>query len=272
MNAHGRADLELGRARRQAGEHKEFLLHYQPKVDGHSGRICGAEALIRWLRQDGQLESPARFIPLAEATGMIVPIGNWVIHEVARQLRAWLDAGLDIRRVALNVSARQFRSGDLVTVVADALARHRLPADCLELELTESMLMDDPVQTIDILRDLKRLGVHLALDDFGTGYSSFAYLSRFPIDALKIDQSFVRHIVTQREAALIAVSIIDLAHNMGLRVVAEGIETREQLDYLSARDCDEMQGYLFSRPVDAATFGAMVPGGVGGPAKFTDKF
>ncbi|WP_342129816.1 EAL domain-containing protein [Hydrogenophaga sp. OTU3427] len=266
MNAHARANLELERALRQAVEHKEFLLHYQPKVDGHSGRICGAEALIRWLRQDGQLESPARFIPLAEATGMIVPIGNWVIHEVARQLRAWLDAGLDIRRVALNVSARQFRSGDLVTVVADALARHRLPADCLELELTESMLMDDPVQTIDILRDLKRLGVHLALDDFGTGYSSFAYLSRFPIDALKIDQSFVRHIVTQREAALIAVSIIDLAHNMGLRVVAEGIETREQLDYLSARDCDEMQGYLFSRPVDAATFEAMVRDGVVGPA------
>jgi EAL domain-containing protein (putative c-di-GMP-specific phosphodiesterase class I) len=177
-----------------------------------------------------------------------------VIDEVARQQRRWQDDGLDACRIALNVSARQFRAGDLRDVVADALVRHGLPPSCMELELTESMLMDDPDQTLNTLQQLKQLGVHLSLDDFGTGYSSFGYLSRFPIDALKIDQSFVRNIASEKESALIAVSIIDLAHNMGLRVVAEGIETQEQLEYLFARGCDEMQGFLFSRPLEASAF------------------
>ncbi len=254
MNADALANLELERSLRQALERREFVLHYQLKVDARTGYVCGAEALIRWRRAHGELESPARFIPLAEASGMIVPIGTWVIDEVARQQRRWREAGLDVCRIALNVSARQFRAGDLRDVVADALGRHGVPAACMELELTESMLMDNPAQTMDTMAQLKELGVHLSLDDFGTGYSSFGYLSRFPIDALKIDQSFVRNIASERESALIAVSIIDLAHNMGLRVVAEGIETPEQLEYLSARGCDEMQGYLFSRPLEASAF------------------
>lgn len=253
MNADALANLELERSLRHALERREFVLYYQLKVDARTGSVCGAEALIRWKRAQG-VESPARFIPLAEASGMIVPIGAWVIDEVARQQRSWRDAGLETCRIALNVSARQFRAGDLRDVVADALSRHGVHASCMELELTESMLMDDPLQTMSTMEQLKQLGVHLALDDFGTGYSSFGYLSRFPIDALKIDQSFVRNIVTERESALIAVSIIDLAHNMGLKVVAEGIETREQLEYLSARGCDEMQGYLFSRPLEASAF------------------
>lgn len=254
MNADALANLELERSLRQALERREFVLYYQLKVDARTGRVCGAEALIRWQRSNGGVESPARFIPLAEASGMIVPIGAWVIDEVARQQRRWHDDGLDACRIALNVSARQFRAGDLRDVVADALVRHGLPPSCMELELTESMLMDDPDQTLNTLQQLKQLGVHLSLDDFGTGYSSFGYLSRFPIDALKIDQSFVRNIASEKESALIAVSIIDLAHNMGLRVVAEGIETQEQLEYLSARGCDEMQGFLFSRPLEASAF------------------
>lgn len=258
MNADALANLELERALRQALEKGEFVLHYQPKVDVRSGLVCGAEALIRWQRPQGVLESPARFIPLAEATGMIVAIGSWVVNEAARQLRQWQDAGLDVCRIALNVSAHQFRSGDLKRTVAEALERHQLPADCLELELTESMLMDDPMQTLAVLRELKQLGVQLSLDDFGTGYSSFGYLSRFPIDALKIDQSFVCNITTERESALIAVAIIDLAHHMGLKVVAEGIETRDQLDYLSAHGCDEMQGYLFAKPLPADVFESLV--------------
>lgn len=254
MNADALANLELERSLRQALERREFVLYYQLKVDARTGRVCGAEALIRWQRSNGGVESPARFIPLAEASGMIVPIGAWVIDEVARQQRRWHDDGLDACRIALNVSARQFRAGDLRDVVADALVRHGLPPSCMELELTESMLMDDPDQTLNTLQQLKQLGVHLSLDDFGTGYSSFGYLSRFPIDALKIDQSFVRNIASEKESALIAVSIIDLAHNMGLRVVAEGIETQEQLEYLSARGCDEMQGFLFFRPLEASAF------------------
>ncbi|HEX5806278.1 MAG TPA: EAL domain-containing protein [Macromonas sp.] len=258
MTADAQANLELERALRKALEHNEFLLYYQPKIETHSGRICGAEALIRWQQPGGQLISPARFIPLAEATGLIVPIGTWVTNEVVRQLQAWREAGLDIQHVALNVSARQFSSGNLASMITAALERHQLPGNCLELELTESMLMDDPEKTIATLHELKRLGLHISLDDFGTGYSSFGYLSRFPIDALKIDQSFVRNMATVREAALIAISIIDLAHNLGLKVVAEGIENRGQLAFLSARGCDEMQGYLFSHPLQADAFAALV--------------
>lgn len=257
MNADALARLALDAALRRALERQEMVLHYQPKVALREGRICGAEALIRWQR-DGRLESPAVFIPLAEASGLIESIGAWVIDEACRQLRVWLDAGWQDGKVAVNVSARQFRSSSLVSVVTQALSLHGVPPPCLELELTESMLMDDPVRTIETLEALKRLGVQLSLDDFGTGYSSFAYLSRFPLDALKIDQSFVRNLPTQREAGVIAMSIIDLAHRLGLRVIAEGIETAEQLTYLRDQGCDEMQGYLFSRPRPVHEFEALL--------------
>ncbi|MBA3998207.1 MAG: diguanylate phosphodiesterase [Candidatus Accumulibacter sp.] len=257
MNANAIAQLELEAALRRALEREEFVLHYQPKVDLRSGSVVGAEALIRWNR-DGGLEPPGRFIALAEKTGLIVPIGTWVIDTACRQLRRWQDAGLRDLQLAVNVSMLQFYSGDLPEIVHDALTRHGIPAGYLELEVTESMLMEDPEQTIAILHALKRIGVKLSLDDFGTGYSSFTYLSRFPIDTLKIDQSFVRDIVSEPEAAMIAVSIIDLAHRMRLKVVAEGVETEAQLGYLRMQNCDEMQGFHFSGGIPADAFTALV--------------
>ncbi len=258
MNTNAVAQLELEGAMRRALERDEFILHYQPKVDLRSGQIVGAEALIRWQRDGKGLVSPASFIPLAEKTGLIVPMGSWVIDAGCRQLRHWRDAGWPELRLAVNVSQRQFFSGDLPAVVAQALARHDVPAGRLELEVTESMLMADPEQTIDILHALKRIGVQLSLDDFGTGYSSFSYLSRFPIDTLKIDQSFVCNIVSEPRASMIAVAIIDLAHRMRLKVVAEGVETEAQLGYLRARNCDEMQGYFFAKPLPAESFDALI--------------
>ncbi len=266
MNADALARLEMGAALRKALERQEFVLYYQPKVDLASGRICGAEALIRWQRRDGRLESPARFIPLAESSDLIVPIGAWVIEEASRQIAEWRHAGLPDSRIALNVSARQFQAASLQGTIAGALARHQVPPHCVELELTESMLMDDPERTIGILRELKQLAIKLSLDDFGTGYSSFGYLSRFPIDTIKIDQSFVRTLATERQSALIAVTIIDLAHRLGLRVVAEGVETETQLSYLRQQGCDEIQGYYFSKPVPAEVFGEMLRTGRGLPA------
>lgn len=258
MNMDARARLDMDSALRKAIERHEFQLHFQPQIELKSGRIVGAEALIRWRRSDGKMVMPSQFIPLAESTGLIVPIGAWVMDQACRQLKHWIDLGWQLGRVAVNVSARQFRSVDLSEVVSATLGRHGIAPGHLELELTESMLMDDPERTIDTLHRLKNLGVQLSLDDFGTGYSSFSYLSRFPIDTLKIDQSFVRPIATDRESALIAAAILDLAHRLKLKVIAEGVETREQLDYLRDNKCDEMQGFWFSRPVPAADFETML--------------
>jgi EAL domain-containing protein (putative c-di-GMP-specific phosphodiesterase class I)/CheY-like chemotaxis protein len=188
---------------------------------------------------------------MAEETGLIVPLGTWVLKEACRQIKAWQNEGLPVTHVAVNLSARQFRGGDLPKLIRQILEETGLDSQWLTLELTESMVMDDPEQAIAIMTDLKRLGVHLSLDDFGTGYSSLAYLSRFPINSLKIDQSFVRRIVTDPGSAMIATSIIALAHRMRLRVVAEGVETEAQLGYLRRNGCDEIQGYLFSKPVTA---------------------
>ncbi|MEN3112727.1 EAL domain-containing protein [Uliginosibacterium paludis] len=257
MNAEALRRLALDAALRRALERREFELHYQAKVDLRSGRIRGAEALIRWRQADGRLVPPGQFIPLAESTGLIVPIGSWVIEACCRQLRAWHDEGISDCRVALNVSALQFHAGDLPAVVRAALTRYGLDARCLELELTESMLMDDPQRTIAILQALKQIGVQLSLDDFGTGYSSFGYLQRFPIDALKIDQSFVRDLGSDQGAAVIAAAIIDLAHRLDLKVIGEGVETPLQLDCLRMQGCDEIQGYLFARPLPADDFAAL---------------
>lgn len=261
MNANMLAQLEIEAGLRRALERNELVLHYQPKADLRSGQICGAEALLRWQRTDSVLEPPGVFIALAEKTGLIVPIGTWVIEEACRQLRIWRDAGWLDLQVAVNVSERQFYSGDLLDIVTAALTRHQVPGTSLELEVTESMLMADPEQTIDILRSLKRIGVKFSLDDFGTGYSGFSYLSRFPVDSLKIDQSFVRDIVTDPDSAMIAVAIIELAHRLRLKVVAEGVETEAQLGYLQKRECDEMQGYFFAKPMPATAFSALLAGG-----------
>lgn len=261
MNTRAIAQLELEVALRRAVERDEFVLYFQPKADLRTGLVYGAEALIRWQPEGRDLVPPADFIPQAERSGLIIQIGNWVIDAACRQIKLWRDAGFRDLRLAVNVSARQFHASDLAKVVTQALARHAVPASSLELELTESALMADPEAAVAVLAGLKRIGVQLSLDDFGTGYSSFTYLSRFPIDTLKIDQSFVRDIVTEPRAAMIALSIIDLAHRMHLKVVAEGVETEAQANYLRTRDCDEMQGYYFSPPLPAADFSALIRDG-----------
>jgi EAL domain-containing protein (putative c-di-GMP-specific phosphodiesterase class I) len=249
---------ELERALRRALERKEFELFYQPKVATGSGRIIGAEALIRWHHPDLGLVSPTRFIPMAEEIGLIVPIGDWVLHTACAQNKAWQDAGLEAISVSVNLSARQFREDDLVESVADVLNRMGLEAKHLELELTESIVMNSAELFINKLRALEDLGVQLSIDDFGTGYSSLSYLKRFPLHHLKIDQSFVRDIATDADDAAITSTVISLGHSLNLKVIAEGVETEEQVAFLREHHCDEMQGYYFSEPLPATKFAALL--------------
>ncbi|MCY4746391.1 EAL domain-containing protein [Pelomonas sp. UHG3] len=253
MNAQAVAKLDVEAALSRALERGELLLHYQPKVDGASGRIVGAEALLRWNRNGNGLVPPGHFIPIAEQSCLIQHIGAWVINEACRQIRAWLDAGLPVVRVAVNVAARQFAAGDLDQVVAGALQRHGVDPQWLEIEITEGMLITDPQGATLMLMRIKALGVKLSLDDFGTGFSSLAYLQHFPLDAVKIDQSFTRRIGEEPDGAALVDAIIALAHRLHLRVVAEGVETELQRDYLLQQGCDELQGYHFGRPAPAAT-------------------
>jgi EAL domain-containing protein (putative c-di-GMP-specific phosphodiesterase class I) len=232
----------------------EFVLHYQPQVDLKTGRIVGMEALLRWKHPELGMVPPSRFIGIAEETGLIVPIGAWVMRTAAAQNKAWQDAGLGLLRVAVNLSARQFGAADLVSGIERVLEDTGLDPACLELELTESLFMSDVTPAVELLHRMKALGVQLSIDDFGTGYSSFSYLSRFPIDVLKIDRSFVNDIHIDANDAAIVASIIALAHNLRLSVIAEGVETAEQLDYLRHQGCDEMQGYYFSRPLPVHEF------------------
>jgi diguanylate cyclase (GGDEF)-like protein len=249
MNADARARLNLETELRGAVKREEFRLHYQPKVHLSSGRVCGAEALLRWERPNAGLTAPADFIAALETTGLIVSVGSWVIDEACRQMREWADGPVGNLPVSVNVSARQFLDGDLVGDVTAALERHRIPPHLLELELTESLLMANTERTIATLNTLKGHGVRVSVDDFGTGYSSLAYLRRFPVDTLKIDRSFVNEITTNAEDAAMALTIIRMAHTLKLDVVAEGVETAAQLAYLRRHHCDQMQGYFFSRPL-----------------------
>ena len=243
--------MEMGL--RRALERGELLIHYQPLVSLAGGPV-GAEALLRWQPPGEGLVRPDRFIPLAEETGLIVPIGAWVLREACRQARAWLDAGLELGTVSVNLSVRQFHERNLVALVADVLRETGLPADRLELEITESALMDDVEQAVQTLHMLRALGVALAVDDFGTGYSSLAYLKRFPIGKLKVDQSFVRGIATDDSDRAIVTATIAMARSLGFTTTAEGVETEAQLEILRALGCSAYQGYLFSRPVEAVDF------------------
>ena len=254
MNRHVVSTLEMENDLHLALANKELCLHYQPKVDLATGRVNGCEALLRWNHPRRGMVSPGQFIPLAEQTGLIVPIGTWVIEEACRQSLAWQAEGQPPVRIAVNLSARQFRQGNLATTVSTILSSCGLDPGLLELELTESMIMDDPQGAEEVLATLKDLGVSLSLDDFGTGYSSLNYLSRFPVDHLKIDMSFIRDIGTSDARTAVVSSIIDIAHNLQLSAIAEGVETAEQLKFLTANDCDAMQGYLFSKPLPAAEF------------------
>ena len=216
--------------------------------------MLGAEALLRWQHPELGLLGPGRFVPAAEESGLIVPIGEWVLREACRQLRAWLDAGLEPVPVAVNLAAAQFVQQDLVTLVRDTLAANRLPAALLELELTETMLMRDIERTIDTLSRLRKMGVALSIDDFGSGYSSLTYLRQFDVNVLKIDRSFVADIGDDATDGKIATAVIALGHSLGLQVIAEGVETEAQRDFLAARGCNHLQGYLFDRPLPAGEF------------------
>ena len=233
---------------REALERGEFVLHYQPQVDARSGRSCGVEALIRWQHPERGLVPPLQFIPAAEESGLIVPIGRWALETACRQHKRWVDAGLADFPVAVNVSVAQFRKSDLVATVAEVLAQTGLPAHLLELELTESLIIDNAEAFVAILARLVQLGVRLAIDDFGTGYSSLNYLRRLPVHRLKIDRAFVRDIHLDPSDAALGRSIIAMAHNLGLEVVAEGVETEPQAAFLRRNMCDVLQGYLYSRP------------------------
>ena len=254
MNERVMERLRIESALRNALERKEFVLHYQPQIDLRSGQVVGMEALIRWLHPELGMVPPARFIGLAEETGLIVPIGAWVLRTACEQNKAWQRAGLGNLSIAVNLSARQFAQQDLAASIAAVLHDSGLAPQYLDIELTESLIMSDVERTVDHLHQLKALGVQLSIDDFGTGYSSLSYLKRFPIDVLKIDQSFVHDISLNPDDAAIVVSIIALAHNLKLHVIAEGVETQEQLAYLRRHGCDEMQGYYFSRPLPAKEF------------------
>ncbi|WP_018989044.1 EAL domain-containing protein [Aromatoleum toluclasticum] len=261
MNQRVTAQLALASALRSAIDKGEMRVFYQPKVSLGDGRVTSAEALVRWQHPERGMVSPADFIPVAEDTGLIVPLGEWVLRETCRQQAAWIAEGLAVPPVAVNLSARQFRQENLPQTVHAALAAAGLDPHCLQLEITESTVMHDVDRAIAMLRELNTIGICIALDDFGTGYSSLAYLKRFPIDQLKIDRAFVRDIASDPEDAAICRAVIGLAHSLDLTVVAEGVETRPQLDFLRANACDEMQGFLFSRPVPAAEYAALLAAG-----------
>jgi len=234
---------------KQALEHKELTLHYQPKLEIRTGRLIGWEALLRWQSAELGMVSPEEFIPVAEHTGLILPIGDWVMREACRQMRVWQDAGLLAGTMAVNLSTRQFRQKDLAEEVSAALRDTGLAASDLELEITESSIMDNLATAATVLTELERLGLRIAVDDFGTGYSSLSYLKSFPIHCLKIDRSFIRDIPGDENDTAIVRTIIALAGSLGLTVVAEGVETDAQLAYLRTNHCDQAQGYLFSRPL-----------------------
>jgi EAL domain-containing protein (putative c-di-GMP-specific phosphodiesterase class I) len=256
MTASVQARLRLETDLRHALDHHEFFLHYQPQVDARNDRITGVEALLRWRDPAGNPIPPAQFIPLAEDTGLIVPIGKWVLQTACAQLKRWRDAGHVDLTLSVNVASRQFRDPTFTDTVGDAIAAAGIPPQMLELEITESILLEHSDDTLRTLNALKRIGVALAIDDFGTGYSSLSYLKRFPIDRVKIDQSFVRDLASDSDDLAIVRAIIALARALRLAVIAEGVETGAQLALLRHEECHDYQGYFFARPMDADSVSA----------------
>jgi len=260
MNVYSFDRLALESSLRHALERNEFLLHYQPKVNVRSGNITGTEALVRWQHPDMGMVAPAQFIPVAEETGLIVPLGEWVLRTACAQNREWQRQGFPHLRVAVNLSPRQFRQENLVREVAKILQETGLDAGSLELEITESMVFQDPEQAAKILTELRAMGLSLSIDDFGTGYSSLAYFKRFPITSVKIDRCFIQDLPEAADTAAITRAIIAIADSLKLNVVAEGVENEEQLDFLREHKCPEIQGYYFSRPLPPHEFAGMLRG------------
>ena len=252
-----RERLSLENQLRRALEREELLLHYQPKIDLRANRIVGAEALMRWQHPELGLVLPERFIPIAEETDLIESLGEWALRHACRQNKTWQTAGLGPLRIAVNVSGRQFHPERFPEMIRGALQTSGLGAEYLLLELTESVLMENPEDTMGMLERIKGLGLKIAIDDFGIGYSSMTYLKRFPLDEVKIDRSFVEGIPRDSENAEIVNAIIGLAHSLGMTAAAEGVETEEQLAFLKDRGCDECQGGLFSMPVPASEWMAL---------------
>ena len=258
MNTASHDKVRLESDMRVALEQKQFEVHYQPKVNTETGVMHGAEALLRWTHPVRGPISPAEFIPIAEECGLIATIGAWVMREACRQARAWQLAGLPQLRVAVNLSPSQFRQGNIVSMIRDALDAAGLEPRFLEVELTETTVMTDPEESIAILERLSKMGVLVSVDDFGTGYSSMSYLRRFPIDKLKIDRSFINEVMSRPDDASIVRAIVSLAHSLRLKVVAEGVESTEQLDFLRKIGCDQYQGFHFSKALPASQFEALV--------------
>lgn len=252
MNEETEDNLALERDLRKGLIQNEFALFFQPQYDVKTGKILSAEALIRWFHPTRGMVSPMRFIPIAEDTGLIIPLGDWILREALRHIKLWDEMGLPKISVAVNLSAIQFQQEDLVGSIERMLNESGVTPDRLELELTESVVMQDARKADNILSRLSRLGIKLAIDDFGTGYSSLSYLKRFDVDRLKIDQSFVRDMTNNYDDAEIARAIINLGHTLGLEIVSEGVETKEQLELLKQQGCDVIQGYLISRPMPAS--------------------
>jgi EAL domain-containing protein (putative c-di-GMP-specific phosphodiesterase class I) len=262
MNVRAVERQSIEESLRRAVERQEFTLHYQPKINLRTGDITGAEALIRWTHPIRGLVPPSQFIPVAEDCGMILPIGVWVLREACRQAKEWMDGGLPIRNIAVNISAMQFRNDRFLNDIFTILSETGLDPKCLELELTESVLIKRAETASSTLQTLRARGIQIAVDDFGTGYSSLSYLTKFPIDALKIDQSFVRQISTAPSDTTIVTTVISMGRSLKLRVVAEGVETPAELEFLQSHNCEEAQGYYFSRPVPPQKFARLLESGI----------
>jgi EAL domain-containing protein (putative c-di-GMP-specific phosphodiesterase class I) len=249
MNSNIRERQEMEAALRKAVQNREFELFYQPKVTLSNGSVCGVEALLRWRREDKTEISPAVFVPLLESLGLIEQVGRWVIITVCKQISLWIRSGHQPYQIAVNVSGKQITEGDLVDLISHTLQLYGVDARWLEIELTESSLMENTAPTISCLQRLRALGIKISIDDFGTGYSSLAYLQRFPIDKIKIDIAFIRDVTKNPKDAAIVRAIIELAHSLQLHVIAEGVETAEQLSFLTSELCDQAQGYFYSKPI-----------------------
>jgi EAL domain-containing protein (putative c-di-GMP-specific phosphodiesterase class I) len=260
INQRSRARTQLGGELRRALERDEFPLFYQPKVDLTTRAMTGAEALLRWKHPERGLVSPAEFIPVLEETGLIVAAGDWVLRRACADLKAWRAAGRNVVPVAVNLSARQFRDQGLDRHIQELVAAAGVDPRLIELEITESQLMQDPAHAIRVMRALCDAGMRIAIDDFGTGYSSLAYLRRFPVGALKIDRSFINDMSSEKGDAIIVRTIIEMAHSLGFTVVAEGVETESQATFLRLLRCEHAQGYLFAKPMPAADLAARLAG------------